>query len=146
MKRFTCAATLLTFTALALAACSQQPAEPVAFAEVCAAGTDKKTVVTEGYLRPGVTIMCSNTGGGPVTCGLSLFDPQGGESKMSAYVEEGTGANEVEKPASGYKKGDLKLRADDGSLVGPQDRLRVTGRVTNGNNVCFLNVSKIEKQ
>ena len=146
MKRSACAATLLTLAALALAACSAEPAEPVAFAEVCAAGTDKKTVVTEGYLRPGVSIMCSNTGGGPVTCGLSLFDPQGGERKISAYVEQGTGASEVEKPASGYKQGDLKLRADDGSLVGPQDRLRVTGRVTNGNNVCFLNVSKIEKQ
>jgi hypothetical protein len=146
MKRFACAATLLTLAALALAACSTKPAEPVAFAEVCAAGTDKKTVVTEGYLRPGVTIMCSNTGGGPVTCGLGLFDPQGGERKISAYVEEGTGASEVEKPASGYKKGDLKLHAADGSLVGPDDRLRVTGRVTNGNNVCFLNVSKIEKQ
>ncbi|HEX7175480.1 MAG TPA: hypothetical protein VF240_09500 [Pyrinomonadaceae bacterium] len=145
MKRFACAATLLTGAALALAACSK-PAEPVAFAEVCAAGTDKKTVVTEGYLRPGASIMCSNTGGGPVTCGLGLFDPQGGEKKISAYVEQGTGASEVEKPASGYKQGDLKLRADDSSLVGPNDRLRVTGRVTNGDNVCFLNISKIEKQ
>lgn len=146
MRRFARAATLLSLAALALSACSEKPAEPLAFAEVCAAGTDKKTVVTEGYLRPGVTMMCSNTGGGPVTCGLSLFDPQGGDRKISAYVEQGTGKSEIEKPPSGYKKEDLKLRAEDGSLVGPDDRLRVTGRVTNGNNVCFLNVSKVEKQ
>jgi hypothetical protein len=94
--------------------------------------------------------LCSNTGGGPVTCGLSLFDPQGGDRKISTYVEQGTGANEIEQLPRGYKKEDLKVHADDGSLIGPDDRLRVTGRVSyaegSGTTVCFINASKIEKQ
>lgn len=149
MKRHTTLLSLtVVFVALAAASCTKP--KPVDFGGVCSEANEKKTVVTEGFLRIGSSVFCSNTGGGPVTCGLDLFDPQGGDKKVSAYVVQGTGENEVEKLPSGYKKSDLKLRDDAGALVGPDDRLRVTGRVSYANNagtqVCFINVEKIEKR
>lgn len=148
MKR---SATLLTLTALcALGAAGCTKPEPVDFAGACSAANDKKTVVTEGFIRIGSSVFCSNIGGGPVTCGLDLFDPQGGDRKFSAHVARGTGSNEVEELPRGYKKEDLKLRDNSGNLVGPNDKVRVTGKLSyaegSGTQTCFITVSKIEKQ
>jgi hypothetical protein len=148
MKRHPLFPALLVLGALAAGSCTKP--QPVDFAGVCTAANEKKTIVTDGFLRIGSSVFCSNTGGGPVTCGLELHDPQGGEKKISAYVVRGTGDNQVEELPRGYKKEDLKLRDDTGALVGPDDRLRVTGVANyaegSGTQVCFINVSKIEKQ
>jgi hypothetical protein len=148
MKRSATVLSLILLGALGASSCTKP--EPVQFADLCAAGNDKKTVVTEGYLRARVSVFCSNIGGGDVTCGLDLFDPQGGEQKIGAHVRQGSGDNQIEKLPSGFKKEDVKIRDDGGALVGAGDRVRVTGRLSYAGNaettVCFLNVDKIEKQ
>ncbi len=123
---------------------------PLEFGSVCQKDNDQKYVSVEGYLGAGVTVLCS-THGSVRACGLELYDKPGSTSKISAYIEEGTGDNEMEPPTRNYTKDSLKIRTDGGQLVTPQDKVRITGTAktatdANGSySVCFIDVKKIEK-
>jgi len=124
---------------------------PVEHAKACDAENDGKTVEVTGFLNDKGSLFCSNTGGGPVRCGFKLLASVGDDKGISADVETGGGANEVEKPASGYKKEDIKLRDNNGNLITYADKVRVTGKIrstkdpVSNTTVCYLTVYKIEK-
>jgi hypothetical protein len=140
----------ILFLCCAAAGCNTK-GEPVEHANACNPENDGKTVEVAGFLNDKGSLFCSNTGGGPVRCGFKLLANAGDDKGISADIETGSGANEVEKPEKGYKKEDIKVRDDNGNPITYADKVRVTGVIHTsknaggGNTVCYLTVAKIEK-
>jgi hypothetical protein len=108
-------------------------------------------VITEGYLELGATSFCSGTDG-DITCHLNFKETPDSAKNFTAYVSEGTGANQMGKLPRSYRREELRLRANDNSLVAPQDKVRITGDVISmnvgpgGENSCSITVKKIERR
>jgi hypothetical protein len=148
-KRPIFTASLFLACAFALSGCAKPVA--VAFDQVCTKENNDKYISVEGYLKTGVTVLCSSHGG-TRTCGLELLDKPDGQSKISVDIEEGTGKSQMEALPKNYGSDDLKIRAQDGSMVSTRDRVRIIGTASTdtgaGNSsltVCFVKVAKIEK-
>jgi hypothetical protein len=133
----------------AAAGCTAEKGVPVEHAKACDLENDGKTVEVTGFLNDKGGLYCSNTGGGPVRCGFKLLANAGDDKGISADVVTGAGANEVEKPTSGYKKEDIKIRDNSGNLFTYADKVKVTGKIRStkdgGTPVCYMKVAKIEK-
>ena len=99
-----------------------------------------------GFLAPGRTVYCSNRGG-RMECGYKFTETLGAEKGITAYIEQGTGANTAEKLKSSYKREDVKIRDHGGNLVNLADKVKLTGKlnVTPDLSVCFLDVTRIER-
>ncbi|MBV9210324.1 MAG: hypothetical protein JOZ52_06825 [Acidobacteria bacterium] len=124
---------------------------PIAFNQVCQKENDNRYISVEGYLRTGVTVHCSSRNG-TSACGIELVEKPDGESKISVYVEEGTGNSQMEPLPKSYSDENLKLRTKDGQSVGAKDRVRIIGTaktatdaINSSYTVCYIDVSKIEK-
>lgn len=135
---------------LALAACAPGPGTPVELGALCLVANDGERVAVEGYIDAGSSIFCSNIGGGPVTCGLDLKEQPGDERTATVYIPEGGGGGEIESVPEDFTRATLRIHADDGTLVGLNDRVRVTGpaSVVEGSEspVCFVTAERIEIQ
>jgi hypothetical protein len=123
--------------------------EPVAHANACDLGNDGKTIEVSGILEEkGGSIFCSNTSG-RMECGYSLLAKAGDKEGISVDLEVGGGANTADKPASGFKREDLKIRDNAGQPVKLGDQVKLTGKLTSAKqpsgNVCYLKVYKIER-
>lgn len=128
--------------------CGSGPGTPVEYAKACAAENDKKNIEVSGFFDDSKSVFCSNTGGGPVRCGFGLKETKESERiSLSADIERGSGANEVEELKSGYKKEDIKIHTNDGSIFNLGDKVKITGilNVVPGSERCYITVSKIEK-
>ena len=116
------------------------------FSKACAVENEKKVVAMSGFVAPGRTVYCSNRGG-RMECGYRFTESAGAEKSITAYIEQGTGANTVEKLKSSYKREDVRIRDHGGNLVNLADKVRLTGKlnVTPDLSVCFLDVTRIER-
>lgn len=144
----------ITVSILALAAfaagCSVT-GEPIEFSKACALENDGKTFEVSGVLAQRGSVFCSNTGG-RMECGFDLLESAGSPNKLRVDIEQGSGANTVDKLSSGYKKEDIKIRDNGGSEIAlDKDMLKLTGKISvapaapGGQGVCFMQVRKIEK-
>ena len=127
-------------------ACTKQ-AVPVDIANICAADNEKKYVTTSGYLDDKGGVFCSNIGSGRMNCGFSVLSAPGGDKVFSADIEQGTGADQVEKMEKSYKKEDIKIHDDKGAVIGLADKVTLTGQmsITPDRTVCLMTVDKIER-
>jgi hypothetical protein len=130
----------------ALPACSKGPAQPIDFVNSCKIENDKKYVEISGYLNDKGGIFCSNTGG-RMDCGFTLNENLNGGNEMRVDIEQGSGSNEIEKLESGYRRSDIKLHDNSGSVISLSDKVRITGEmnVLPDGKFCFIEVSKIER-
>ena len=131
----------------ALAACKQpESGTPMEFSKACALENEKKVVEMNGYLSAAGSVFCSNRGG-RMECGFKFTETPGAAKGISAYVEQGSGANTVEKLKSGYKREDVKIRNSTGNLINLAEKIKLTGKlnVTPDLSVCFIDVTKIER-
>ena len=137
---------LILVPVLLLAGCKKD-AVAVEISKICAADNEKKYIETSGFLDDRGSIFCSNIGGGPVRCGLDVVASPGSTKVFGADIEEGTGADEIEKLPSGYKKDDIKIRDNDGKVINLSDKVTLTGQmsITPDGSVCFMTVDKIER-
>jgi hypothetical protein len=143
----------LIFICCIFAACNQT-GTPVEYARACDADNDKKYVEVSGYLDDMYSVTCRpNTSSDPVTCSYELLESPGAQHGIRADIELGNGANNVEKLQSGYKKEDVKVHDNSGNIIKLTDRVKLVGKmyVTKNSNpgyndVCFITVTKIEKQ
>lgn len=132
-------------------ACGTPQGKPIDLASACAPENEKQYLEVSGYIVPRSSIFCSNIGGGRLECGLDFSDAANGERKMGAEIEQGTGANTIDKLPSGYKKEDIKIRDNAGNPIALTDKVKVTGKMSvapaapGGQGVCFMKVEKIEK-
>jgi hypothetical protein len=130
-----------------LAACSQtEPGVPVEYAKACALENEKKIVAVSGFLSPGVSVFCSNHGG-RMECGFTFAETADAKKGFSADIEQGSGANTVDKLKSGYRREDVKIRDSAGNVINLAEKVKLTGKmnVTPDLSVCFLQVTKIER-
>jgi len=128
------------------AACSKT-AVPVDISKVCAADNEKKYVQTSGFIDDKGSIFCSNIGGGRLDCSLDVTATPGGNRVFGAEIEQGSGASEIEKMPSGYKKEDIKIHDNSGNVIKLSDKVNLTGEmsIAPDGSVCFMEVDKIEK-
>ena len=138
---------LLFITLVISSACTKQEAVPVDIGNICAADNEKKYVSTSGYLDDRGSIFCSNIGGGRLNCGMDVVTSPGGKKVFGADIEEGSGADEIEKLASGYKKEDIKIHDDKGAVISLSDKVKLTGQmsIAPDGSVCFMKVDRIER-
>jgi hypothetical protein len=129
-------------------ACAEPAGVPIEYSKACAAENDKKQIEVSGFLSDRGGVFCSNTGGGPVRCGFGLTETLTSEKiSLSADIERGTSANNVEELARGYKLEDIKIHAKDGNLINFTEKVKITGKLNfvPGSDRCYITVSKIEK-
>lgn len=114
--------------------------------KVCAVENEKKYVVTSGFLDGSTAVYCSNTGG-RMDCSLDLVGSPGGKRIFGAEIEQGSGANEIEKLPSSYKNEDIKIHDNSGGLIDLSNKVTLTGpmSIAPDGSVCFMEVDKIEK-
>ena len=137
---------LLVLTSILLLAGCTKDAVPVELSKVCSIDNEKKYISTSGFLDDKGGVFCSSIGG-RMDCGFAVLAAPGGDKVFSADIEQGSGANEVEKLDRGYKKEDIKIHDNGGAIIKPSDKVTLTGEmsITPDGTVCFMKVYKIEK-
>ncbi len=142
---------ILIYSLSILAAACNTSGIPTEFANACSLENDGRTLEVSGVLEPRTMVYCSNRSG-RMECPFDLLQAAGSDKKFSADIEVGSGANTVDEIQKGFKKEDLKVRDNDGSLVAfGTDKLKLTGKLSvapaapGGQGVCFMKVYKIEK-
>jgi len=122
-------------------------AVPVDISKVCAPDNEKKYVQTSGFIDDKGSIFCSNIGGGRLDCSLDVTASPGGNRVFGAEIEQGSGASEIEKLPSGYKKEDIKIHDNSGNVIKLSDKVNLTGQmsIAPDGSVCFMEVDKIDK-
>lgn len=120
---------------------------PTEFGKACSPENEKKYIEVGGFLAERGSVFCSNTGG-RMECGFDLLEALGSDKKLRVDIEQGSGANTVDKLERGYKKEDIKIRDNAGNLVNlGSDKVKVTGKmsIVPDGSVCFMQVGKIER-
>lgn len=137
----------LTLTLLACLTwgCSSPPppATPQTFANYNTQANHDKQISLDGYLRLPVSALVSDT----MLLDLhEASDPKSQSVPVSLYV--GASANQVEKPPKDYTDKDLKVHANDGSLIEANQKVRVSGKFiysASGGSILFnpVDIQKI---
>jgi hypothetical protein len=121
--------------------------DPIEISKACVVDNDGKNFEVKGVLSQRGSVFCSNTGG-RMECGFDLLEKPGSETKLRVDIEQGSGADTVDKLESGYKKEDIKIRDDSGKQVAlDTDPVKLTGKlsVSPDAKACFMQVYKIER-
>lgn len=140
MKKLT-----LTLLACLTWGCSSPPppATPQTFSNYNTQANHEKQISLEGYLRLPVSAMISDT----MLLDLNETpEPKSKSASVSLYI--GSSANQVEKPPKDYTDKDLKVHANDGSLIEPNQKVRVSGKFifsASGGSILFkpVDIQKI---
>jgi len=141
MKTLTLIVLIIAFAT----ACKPRDAVRVDLANACVGENEKKYLTTTAFLDPGASVYCSNRGG-RMDCSLNAIATPGAPRVFGADIEEGSGANHIEKITGSYKREDLKIHDNAGGVINLADKVDLTGEmnVVPG-SVCFMEVDKIEK-
>jgi hypothetical protein len=137
---------LIVLSVFVGAACKKE-AVPVDLSKICSPENEKKYVSTSGFLDDKGSIFCSNIGGGRLDCKFDVTASAGSPRVFGADIEQGSGANQIEKLPSGYKREDIKVHDNSGNVIKLSDKVTLTGQmsITPDASVCFMEVDKIEK-
>jgi hypothetical protein len=124
---------------------------PTEYGNACALDLDGKTLEIGGVLDAPSSFYCSNRGG-RMECPFDFLASAGGERKITADVEVGSGANTVTEIPKGFKKEDIKVRDNAGSQIAlGSDKVKLTGKMLiapaapGGQGGCLMQVYKIER-
>jgi hypothetical protein len=124
----------------------------IGYANVCNRDNDGKLIETTGYLNDGNGVFCSNTRNGTMECSFTLVEKPHDEKGISADISVGTSANTAEELKSNYAPEDVKIRDNNGELISPAQKLRVTGRLQSfadktdpSEGGCYLTVKTIKR-
>ncbi len=127
------------------------PGTPVEYSNACNPENNKKYIEVSGILDTKGGVFCSNTSG-PLECCFKLLQNAGDDKGISSDITVGTWSNNVEKPESGFKREDAKIRDNNGEFVKLGEKVKLTGEITavedktaSDGKVCYLKVSKIER-
>src|SRR5687768_7977738 len=136
---------------LFVSGCGEVTGEPIEMSKLCVQENDGKYFQVSGVLTPRSSVYCSNRGG-RMECGMDLLEAAGSQTKISADIEVGSGANTMDEVPKGFKKEDLKVRDKAGNPITlGQDTAKFTGKMliapgaTGNPGVCLMQVHKIEK-
>ena len=114
------------------------------FSKACAPENEKKVIAVSGFLRSAGSVFCSNHGG-RMECGFTLGETADSRKGFTAYIEQGSGANTVDPLKSGYRRDDVRIRDSAGNAVNLAEKLTLTGKMNVAPDVCFLQVTRIDR-
>jgi hypothetical protein len=137
---------ILTLAIAALTGCAVK-GDPIELSKACAVENDGKNFQVTGTLSARTSVYCSNRAK-RMECGFDVLEAAGGEKKMGADIEVGSGANTMDEVPKSYKKEELKVRDNASNPVAiGTDQVKMTGRlsVSPDAKACFMQVYKIEK-
>ena len=140
----------LVIAATFASACANVTGVPTDFAKACSPDNEGKYIEVSGVLEQRGSIFCSSTSG-RMECGFDLLESAGSDKNVRVDIEQGSGANTVDKVDRGYNKEDVKIRDSSGAQIAlGSDRVRVTGKMNvvppagDAVGVCFMQVERIE--
>lgn len=116
---------LLLLTLLLVGCASPPPpATPAQWSSYNVQANHDKHISLEGYMRLPSTALVTDT------MLIDLYQDKECKTKpLPVSMRIGSGKNQVEKPPKDYQLSDLKLHCDDGSLIGPEQKVRVQGKL-----------------
>jgi hypothetical protein len=120
---------------LATVGCSSPPppATPMTWTNYNTQANNDKQISLEGYARLPVAGLVSDT------MLVELYEQPDGKGAFIPFSTRiGSSANQVEKPPENYTQSDFKLHANDGSLVGLNDKIRVSGKLVYSPSTSIL--------
>lgn len=150
---------LLVSIGLFLMSCSK-PAPMVNHANACDAANKDKEISVEGYIASGKQVPCQWLLEATRRCAFMFLSKPGEVEKgFIVYFSEGKDSNQIETPESGtgkktttvFKPDEVKIKSGNGSVITPQDKIKVTGKVritegsTSTETICSVHVDRIEK-
>lgn len=134
--------------------CNNAPI-PVQHSRACNVENNGKYVEIVGFFYPPEKVFCTNSSG-RMMCHIELEELRPGTGTLRAEIEEGSGANNFEKPPRDYDVYQIhindnkrnRVRLSNRILTSKEsfDRVKVTGRIKTGSDGCLMRVTKIEKQ
>jgi len=128
-----------------LAGCTaDKPPAAVTFSNICQQEA-KTRVAIDGYLRLPLMNMTCKSG----RCLATLYAAPGGKgawigADVRNTAKPGSGVNAIEMPPKTYRAEDLRVHLKDGSVVGQDAKVKLTGSVTSSGNSCRIEVDLIE--
>ena len=128
--------------------CAAKQGEPMEVSKLCDVANDGKYLEVKGVIASPTSMFCSNIASTRVNCPFDVLASAGGEKKFRIDVEQGSGANTVDKVGSGYKKEDVKVRDHAGNQITlDSDLVKLTGKfmVSPDAKVCLMTVDRIER-
>ena len=138
---------------VAISGCASK-AVPVEFSKACDVENDRKNIELIGFFDAKGDIVCSNIGGGAVTCNYDFKDAIASDKTITSYIEKGRSANQVETQEKLFKRENVKIHDNSGNIIGLDEKVKITGLLRsmkdtdikgNPHVSCLLTVSKIEK-
>jgi hypothetical protein len=126
--------------ALLLVGCAA-PAE-VPFASACDLENDGKKIITTGSFSTPASVYCSDVSG-KYRCDLDFVSADS-DQVISADVVQGNLKNQMVELPDSYEDTDIKVMADDGTVIGINTPARITGKMLVAESVCVMYVDKVE--
>lgn len=133
--------------------CNNAPI-PVQHSRACNVENNGKYVEIVGFFYPPEKVFCTNSSG-RMMCHIDLEELRPGTGTLRAEIEEGSGANNFEKPAQVYEAAGLHIYDNKRNRVkfsgrifsekASYDKIKLTGSIKTGSDGCLLRVTKIEK-
>ena len=120
-------------------------ADAVAFADACKPEHEGKMIAVEGYLNAPFFLLCKQRNVVQY-CGLDFHaDDKGTGDSITANIDVGKEANQMEGLQDKYQPKDLHVRTSDGKVVGYKDRIKLVGKVSKESDICRIDVMEIKR-
>ncbi|MCC6904503.1 MAG: hypothetical protein IT326_01590 [Anaerolineae bacterium] len=122
-----------------LTACSAaEPPPAVAIEDACAPENDGQQAAVTGYFQVDFMIFCTDS------CTLDFAATPDGESPLAPDVTIGPGRSQMRDLPDDFTAADFQVRAQDGTVLGLNDRVQISGRMSIAPDVCLMYVDRID--
>jgi hypothetical protein len=130
---------IVIMTALAtLSACGTgTPPPAVSIQEACATEKDGQQASVIGYIQADFMVFCTES------CTLNFTETPGGESPLSPDIKIGSGRNQMSELPDDFQEADFQFKSQDGTVLGLNDQVQLSGKMSIGPNVCLMYVDQI---
>lgn len=139
-----------------LVSCTRKKGDVVSFDALCADANEGKRLAVVGYFHETDGTMFSKNNEGLYS--LDLQETPTGGNRVTAYFSKGSGANDLELPASqSFTLADVRVHGDDGTAYRSTDRIQLSGTVEfatgpfannaprfNGQRACWLKKVRVD--
>lgn len=147
------AAAFFLFFVLACGGTAPKQPTVIAFGDICKPENHDKDITIEGFVWTTKSVNCKRTARFTRLCSVELYETAEHKGKpVTVRFREGDGSSEMTPLPEKFTQKDIKLKTNNGEIVGTSEKLRLTGYAeTKGDSNdmqefgCHLNVKKIEK-
>ncbi len=121
-----------------LSACGAgAPPAAVSIEEACAPEQDGQQASVIGFFQTDFMVFCTES------CTLKFAETADGESPLSPDVKVGSGRNQMNELPDDFQEADFQFKSQDGTILGLNDQVQLSGKMSIGPNVCLMYVDQI---